>query len=476
MASSPVALAVPERSLPDPERAPADGRQGAAPRGTAPRSTAARSTSRRGTAVRPAGTLSLSQARRVALRAQGLDRPRAERSGPATMRQLQQVVDRLGLLQIDSVNVVARAHLMPTFSRTGPYDPALLDRAAGSAPRRLVETWAHEASYVPPETYALLGWRRRAFAEQAWGVIRDVPLSLSPLVDEVRAMIAADGPLTASQVHARVEGDRPRSRPEWGWNWTAAKRVLEYLFFTGQVMSARRNAQFERCYDLPERVLPPHVLAAPEPDDADAVRGLLAIAARAHGVTSERCLLDYFRIRGPRARTAVRELVEAGTLVPVRVEGWARPTYLHAEADLPRRATGRALLSPFDPLVFERRRLEELFGLRYRIEIYVPEAQRVHGYYVLPFLRDEQLAALVDLKADRRAGLLRVHAAHPTEPAGPVGPAGRPAPAAAVAEDLVAELRLLAGWLGLDDVVVGDKAGDPRGTLAPVLAAALGAG
>jgi uncharacterized protein YcaQ len=474
MASSPVALAASGRSLPDPASASAAGRQGAAPgataarRGAAPGGTAAR----RGTAVRPAGTLSLSQARRVALRAQGLDRPRAERTGPATMRQLQQVVDRLGLLQIDSVNVVARAHLMPTFSRVGPYDPGLLDRAAGTAPRRLVETWAHEASYVPPETYALLGWRRRGFAEQAWGVIRDVPLSLSPLVDEVRAMIAADGPLTASQVHARVEGDLPRSRPEWGWNWTAAKRVLEYLFFTGQVMSARRNAQFERCYDLPERVLPPQVLAAPEPDDADAVRGLLAIAARAHGVTSERCLLDYFRIRGTRARTAVRELVDAGTLVPVQVEGWARPTYLHAEADLPRRATGRALLSPFDPLVFERRRLEELFGLRYRIEIYVPEAQRVHGYYVLPFLRDERLAALVDLKADRRAGVLRVHAAHPTEPA---TPGDRPAPAGAVAEDLVAELRLLAGWLGLDDVVVGDKAGAPRGGLAPVLAAALAA-
>lgn len=423
---------------------------------------------RGGSAVRAAGALSLSQARRVALRAQGLDRPRAERAGPATMRQLQQVVDRLGLLQIDSVNVAARAHLMPAFSRIGPYDTALLDRAAGSAPRRLVETWGHEASYVPPTTYPLLAWRRRAYAEHAWGVIREVPLQLSPLVEEVLAMVAADGPLTASQVHARVEGDLPRSRPDWGWNWTAAKRVLEYLFFTGQVMSARRNAQFERCYDLPERVLPPHVLAAPEPDDADALRALVAIAARAHGVASERCLLDYFRIRGDRARTAVRELVEEGTLVPVRVEGWARPTYLHAEADLPRRATGRALLSPFDPLVFERRRLEELFGLRYRIEIYVPEAQRVHGYYVLPFLRDERLAALVDLKADRRAGVLRVHAAHPVDAPG--------ASPAAVADDLVVELRLLAGWLGLDDVVVGDKDGAPRGTLAPALAGALAAG
>jgi uncharacterized protein YcaQ len=468
MASSPVVV------VPRSDREPV---LDAAPGGPAPdpgplRRVGTRTARRPGTAVRPAGTLSLSQARRVALRAQGLDRPRAARTGPATMRQLQQVVDRLGLLQIDSVNVVARAHLMPTFSRVGAYDTALLDRAAGTAPRRLVETWAHEASYVPPETYPLLGWRRRAYQQHAWGVIRDVPLSLSPLVAEVLAMIAADGPLTASQVHARVEGDLPRSRPEWGWNWTAAKRVLEYLFFTGEVLSARRNPQFERCYDLPERVLPPHVLAAPEPDDADALRALLAIAARAHGVASERCLLDYFRLAGPRARTAVRELVEDGTLVPVRVEGWARPTYLHAEADLPRRAAGRALLSPFDPLVFERRRLEELFGLRYRIEIYVPEPQRVHGYYVLPFLRDERLAALVDLKADRRAGVLRVHAAHPTASA---GSDGYVVPGA-VAEDLAAELRLLAGWLGLEDVVVGDRDGAPRGALAPVLAPALAAG
>lgn len=422
-----------------------------------------------GTAHRPGGTLSLSQARRVALRAQGLDRPRPPRTGPATMRHLQQVVDRLGLLQIDSVNVLARAHLMPTFSRVGPYDTALIDRASGRAPRRLVETWAHEASYVPPETYALLGWRRRAYLDHAWGSIREVPLRYSPLVADVRAMIEADGPLTASEVHAHVEAEHPRTRTEWGWNWTASKRVLEFLFFTGEVASARRNAQFERCYDLASRVLPEPVQAAPEPDEATAVRELLRIAARAHGVASARCLLDYFRIRGPRGRRALDELVEEGTLVPVRVSGWERPVYLHADADLPRRATGRALLSPFDPLVFERRRLEELFGLRYRIEIYVPEAQRVHGYYVLPFLRGERVAALVDLKADRAAGLLRVHAAHEPPAAGAGDDPGE------VAADLADELRLLAGWLGLGDVVVGDKDGAPRGSLAGVLAGALAA-
>ncbi|GIG24789.1 hypothetical protein Cde04nite_10330 [Cellulomonas denverensis] len=416
--------------------------------------------------LRPVESLSLSQARRIALRAQGLDRPRRSRTGPVTMRHFQQVIDRLGLLQIDSVNVLARAHLMPVFSRLGPYDTALIDRASGRAPRRLVETWAHEASYVPPETYALLGWRRRAYQQYAWGSIRDVPLRHSPLVGEILAMIAAEGPMTAREVHLRVEGEGPRERDQWGWNWTAAKHVLEYLFFTGQVTAARRNAQFERCYDLTERVLPPQVLAAPEPEDAEAIRRLVAIAARAHGVATERCLLDYFRIKGADGHRAVTELVEAGELVPVAVEGWDRPVLLHAEAELPRRATGRALLSPFDPLVFERRRLEELFGLRYRIEIYVPEAKRVHGYYVLPFLHGERPAALVDLKADRSAGVLRVLAAHPTPPG-----SGRGTPdAGELVADLAAELALMASWLGLDRVEVAEPA---RGDLAPRLAAML---
>jgi uncharacterized protein len=413
------------------------------------------------TGRRPVESLSLSQARRIALRAQGLDRPRRPRTGPVTMRQFQQVIDRLGLLQIDSVNVLARAHLMPTFSRVGPYDTGLIDRASGTAPRRLVESWAHEASFVPPSTYALLGWRRRAYRDYAWGSIKEVPLRHSPLVAEVRALIAAEGPLTARQVHLRVEGEHPRERDQWGWNWTAAKHVLEYLFFTGEVTSARRNAQFERCYDLTERVLPPEVLVG-EPDDAEAIRRLVAIAARAHGVATERCLLDYFRIKGADGRRAVAELVEAGELLPVTVRGWERPVLMHAEADLPRRATGRALLSPFDPLVFERRRLEELFGLRYRIEIYVPEAQRVHGYYVLPFLHGERPAALVDLKADRAAGVLRVLAAHPVP--------GHPAAPAEVTADLAEELALLADWSGLDRVSVADAV---RGELAPRLAAEL---
>jgi uncharacterized protein YcaQ len=411
-------------------------------------------------------SLSLAQARRIALRAQGLDRARAVRTAPATMRQFQQVVDRVGLLQIDSVNVLARAHLMPVFSRIGPYDTALLDRAAGDAPRRLVETWAHEASYVPPATYPLLGWRRRDYLSTAWGIIRDVPLQHSELVIEIRALVAAHGPMTASQVQAFYEAEHPRTRTGWGWNWTAAKRVLEFLFFTGEVTPARRNASFERCYDLTERVLPVEVLARPRPTDADAVRALVEISARAHGIGSLRCLADYFRISSARATPAVAELVEAGILLPVVVEGWGRTAYLHRDAAVPRRVDGRALLSPFDPLVFERRRVEELFGLRYRIEIYVPADKRVHGYYVLPFLLGERLEALVDLKADRRAGVLRVHAAH-SVPAG----AARTDPDVPAA--LAVELRLLANWLGLGEVAIGTPDGGLPGDLAPALVAAL---
>jgi len=412
--------------------------------------------------------LTLSQARRITLRSHGLDRPRPVRGAPSTMRQLQQVVDRLGVLQIDSVNVLARAHLMPTYARIGDYDPALLDRASGRAPRRLVETWAHQASFVPPETYRLLGWRQRGYLTEAWGSIAEVPLRHSPLLEEIRAIIAARGPITARQVQEGFEADHPTTRGEWGWNWTVAKRVLEFLFFTGEVTSAGRNSAFERRYDLTSRVLPPEVLAAPERSESDAVRALVEIGARAHGIGTLRSFADYFRIKLAPTQVAVAELVEEGVLTEVTVDGWQQGrVWRHRDADLPRRASGRALLNPFDPLIFERRRVEALFGLRYRIEIYVPEPERVWGYYVLPFLLGESFPALVDLKADRQAGILRVQAAHhnPDSPAAPR--------TVDVVEPLVAELRELAGWLGLGEVVVGDRDGLLRGDLASGLAAAV---
>jgi len=388
--------------------------------------------------------LTKSEARRAALRAQGVDRSRP--AAPVTMRHLTRTVDRINLLQIDSVNVLARAHLVPLYSRLGPYDAALLDRAAGRAPRRLVETWAHVASYVPATTYPLLEWRRRAYQKEAWSSISAVPRAHPVELELVRALVTQRGPITAAALHDALErrGDvSPRSRGEWGWNWTTAKRCLEFLFFTGEVLSASRNAAFERRYDLAERVLPPSVRHAPPVADDDAVRRLLELGARAHGVGTARCFQDYFRVTGPAARRALAELVEEGTLEPVEVEGWAARTYRHRDAVVPRTVSAATLLSPFDPVVWERRRLEALFDVYYRIEIYVPAPKRTLGYYVLPFLEGEDVTAMVDLKADRAAGVLQVAAAHGTAHTGPD-----------TASALAAELATLAAWLGLERIVV----------------------
>lgn len=414
----------------------------------------------------PTDSLSLSQARRVALGAQGLVRASPDGRGPApSMRSLERLVGTTGLLQIDSVNVLARAHLMPGYARLGPYDPALLDRAAGRAPRRLVEAWAHEASFVPPETYRLLEWRRRRYRDQAWPRIATAEATYPGVVDEVRRVIAERGETTASQMHELLAHPRT-ARDAWGWNWTVAKVALEFLFFTGEIAASRRNAAFERCYDLVERVLPPDVQAMPAVDDAEAVRALLAIGARAHGIGTVRCFGDYFRLRGPAVAQAMRELVETGVVRPVRVAGWDRPTFMHRDAHVPRRAGATTLLSPFDPLVFERRRLVELFGFHYRIEIYTPAARRVHGYYVLPLLVGEQLVARLDLKADRARGELRVMNAF-LEPSA-ARPTGRPGRTGSdLAEVASRELARMGRWLGLQAIRVEP---DGRGDLLAALA------
>jgi uncharacterized protein YcaQ len=415
-----------------------------------------RSAARRRTPER----LGLNSARRVALAAQGFDRPRP--AGAITARHLQRVIDTVGVLQIDSVNVLSRSHYLPVFSRLGPYPRRLLDRSTQRPPRRLVEYWAHEASFLPPATLRLLRWRMARAEDEAWAGIVRVVRGQPHLLDAVRQVVSELGPLTSAEIERSLARPAERSRTDWGWNWSDTKRAVAFLFWAGEISSAGRTAQFERRYDLPERVVPPAVWALPEPDPAEAVRELIRIAARACGVATQQSLRDYFRLRPADALPAIASLVETGELLPVQVEGWSRPGYLHADARIPRRIEASALLSPFDSLIWHRERTESLFGFRYRLEIYVPAARRVHGYYVLPFLLGDRLVARVDLKADRpdasgSSGRLLVRSAW-----------SEPDPPADVAVRLASELTALAGWLDLGDVAVEDA-----GDLAPALRAAL---
>jgi uncharacterized protein len=374
--------------------------------------------------------LSAAEARRVVLAAQGFaDRLRERQVDGWALRR---VLGRVGLLQMDSVNVVARAHYLPLFARAGPYPLELLDRAATRAPRRLFEYWGHEASLLPVELQPLLRWRMERAKVDAWGSVRRIarerPQLLDRLLDEVRER----GPVTARD----LAQDEPRRSGPW-WDWSDVKWAMEFLFFSGAVTTARRRG-FERMYDLPERVLPRAVLAAPTPPVEDAQRELMRIAARCCGVGTEKDLRDYFRLDPASARARVAELVESGELLPVRIEGLDAPAYLWHRARVPRAVDARALVGPFDSLMWERARVERLFGMRYRIEIYTPAHKRVYGYYVVPFLLGDRLVARVDLRADRRAGVLRAPAIHLEAEAPPH-----------TREALREELALMAEWLGL---------------------------
>ncbi|MGZ4285866.1 MAG: winged helix-turn-helix domain-containing protein [Solirubrobacteraceae bacterium] len=393
--------------------------------------------------------LSLARARRIALAAQGFDRPRP--AGPG-VRQISALVKQLGLLQLDSVNVFSRAHYMPLFSRLGPYDRSILDRIAGHGngriDRRLVEYWAHEASLIPVELHPLFRWRMADVDREAWGSISRVARERPELVAETLELVAEQGPIRARDTGAV----RPPPVDGRMWNWHEGKVALEHLFFTGQVGAARR-VNFERLYDTIDRVLPAEVLKRPTPRPADAQRELVRVAARALGVATEPDIGDYFRLPRADSKARVAELVEAGELLAMSVEGWNAPAYLWPEARAPRRIEARALLSPFDSLIWFRQRTERLFQFRYRIEIYTPAAKRQYGYYVLPFLLGEELVARVDLKSDRQQGVLLVQGAFAEEGVD----------RALVAGELGAELRLVAGWLELDDVVVvrnGDLAAE----------------
>ena len=402
------------------------------------------------------GSLSAASARRIALAAQGFGRPRP--ATPPGVREITRVIRDLGVLQLDSVNVFSRSHYMPVFSRLGPYDRSLLDRIAGHTTervdRRLVEYWAHEASLIPADLHPLFRWRMASVQSEAWGSIRRIIRDEPDVVADALALVRAEGPIRARDTGAV----RPPPVDGRMWNWHEGKRALEYLFYTGEITAARR-VNFERLYDTTERVLPPAVHGAPTPEPADAQRELVRIAARALGVATEPDIGDYFRLPRAASKARVAELVSEGELEPVEVEGWDAPAYLWPAARRPRALDCRALLTPFDSLIWFRPRTERLFAFRYRIEIYTPAHKRVYGYYVLPFLLGERLVARVDLKSDRQRGVLVVQGAYAEDGVDHELVAGQ----------LADELRLVAGWLGLDAVHVRRR-GDLAGALAARIA------
>ncbi|MEU7767394.1 crosslink repair DNA glycosylase YcaQ family protein [Nocardia sp. NPDC049190] len=396
--------------------------------------------------------MSSAVARRTALAAQGFGAPRPVRT---TRRSVLGVLDRTQLLQLDSVSAVVRAHYAPVFSRIGAYDRALLDQAAWSngvrRPRALVEYWAHEAALIPVEDWPLMRWRMARYEHGRWSGMRTVVERNPTLGKDILEVITEVGAATAGEVERHLELDKPRPKGSW-WNLSDTKMICEQLFAAGALSVATRVG-FTRHYDLAERVIPPDVLARTM-SEQDAVRELVRRAAAAHGIGTEADLRDYYRLHRTQTEPAIADLVDAGELIPVAVEGWDKPAYLRAGAPAPRRVEGAALLCPFDPLIFFRARTERIFDFHYRIEIYTPQHKRVHGYYVFPFLLDGELVGRVDLRADRATGRLSVPAAF-AEP-------GYDTPATAAA--LARALREMADWLALDDVVIG-----AGGNLAPLL-------
>jgi uncharacterized protein YcaQ len=397
-------------------------------------------------------SLTAGQARRIAIAAQGFG---ARRDGPVSERRLMKLIDQLGVVQIDSVNVVSRTHYLPAFSRLGAYPRELLEDLAWGRRPQLFEYWGHEASLLPLATQPLLRWRMADAASGVgtWKGIARFMREHRPMIDRALDEVRARGPRSASELEI---GGRREGGGGW-WGWSEAKRAVECLFWAGELCVLTRRGNFERIYALPEKALPRAVVETPTPPRDEAQRRLLMIATRAMGVATERDLRDYFRLGVAETRARLAELVEAQELVPVEVKGWRELAYLHPPARKPRRIEGHALLSPFDNLIWFRERTERMFGVRVRLEIYTPAHKRTHGYYVLPFLEVDAITARVDLKADRQAGVLIVQASH-----------SEPWATARTAERLAAELRLMAVWLGLEGVRV-----ETRGDLAARLAAAV---
>ena len=393
--------------------------------------------------------VSAREARRIAIAAQGLADPRP--AGRVTQRHLRKVMEQIGLIQIDSVNVLVRSQELPLFARLGPHPRSLIDDATAAG--ELFEYWVHEASHVPTDHYHLHRWKMNR--EHRWGEVARLKDRRPEFLDEVLARVEANGPVVSGEFNARVG-----PKGTW-WDWDDAKIALEHLFWSGKLTGRRRPNDFARMYELTERWIPRQALDRPVPTEPEARKELLVLAAKHHGLGTFDDLADYHRQNKPIARPLLQELVEEGRLQPVTVQGWAKPAYLHPEARRPRRVSARALLSPFDSLVFNRERTERVFGFHYRIEIYVPAPKRIYGYYVLPFLLGDELVGRVDLKSDRQSSTLLVQGAY-AEPG---------VPDEVIVPELAEELRLMASWLGLEQITV-----KPRGDLAGALAAQLRTG
>ncbi len=351
-------------------------------------------------------------------------------------------IKQIGLLQLDSVNVVVRSHYLPLFSRMGPYDTAALDRLSQKAPRTLFEYWGHEASLIPMEYYPLFRWRmeQARAGRGGWQGPARLARERPDFIKAVMQEIADRGPIGAGELSSAG-----KSTGNW-WGWSDGKRAVEYLFWTGQLTSAGRRG-FERLYALPERVIPEAIRNAPTPSPEDAQRELLRIAARAHGVATEFDLRDYFRLGVAETKARLSELLDAGELTEVAVEGWKHKAYIARGTKVPRSLEASALLSPFDSLIWMRPRTERLFGFHYRLAFYTPKAKRTQGYYVMPFLLGDRLVARVDLKADRKKSRLLVLGGHAEAGIGE----------SEIAPSLKAMLASLATWLGLDGVTLKSR-------------------
>jgi uncharacterized protein len=398
-----------------------------------------------------ARALKLEEARRIALAAQGFDS--SHRTGRPNWAAIAKTIDRINLLQLDSVNVLVRSHYLPLFARIGNYDRAALDaRSIANSRRHFFECWAHEASLVPLSLHPLMRWRMNR-ARQGDGIYtqmdrfgREEPEFLKSTLK----FVEKNGPTRVRDIP-----DSGRGLGGW-WGWSKGKLALETLFDHGRVTTSHRDG-FERIYDIPDRVIPAEILAMETPPEREMFRQLIGLSASALGIATEADLRDYFRLPVLDARLALADCIAAGEILPVSVAGWKAQAYLHREARKPRSAGGIALLSPFDPMVWNRDRAERLFNFHYRIELYTPAAKRKYGYYVLPFLMGDQLMGRVCLKADRENSRLLVNAAYGEDHAEQRG----------TAQALATELRLMANWLGLENIEIAKK-GNLAGTLRKV--------